>query len=84
MVTQPVMFTEVVQKSPNSEFVHGPLNPVAPAKGHPITHSLAGRAHTKESRGCRTRVTGQLLTRIVRLLEEKGSRSLLWLPAEFI
>jgi len=73
-----------VQKSPNSEFVHGPFNPVAPAKGHPITHSLAGRAYTKESVGHRSHVTGQLLARIARLLEEKGSRSLLWLSTEFI
>lgn len=72
-----------MRKSHSSEFVPGRFNPVAPAKGHPITYSLAGRAHTKESVGCGTHISGQLLARMVRLLEEKGSRSLLWLSAEF-
>lgn len=34
-------------KSPNSELLRAPLNPVAPAKGHPITLSLAARMCTK-------------------------------------
>lgn len=48
--------------------MQGPLNPVAPAKGHPI----AGWAQKKERVGHRTHVTGQLLARLVRLLEENG------------
>lgn len=34
-------------KSPNSELLRATLNPVAPAKGHPIIPSLAARICTK-------------------------------------